>query len=68
VGALNQMEHILRGGIDDANIFKGMRQYNETRDKVICKKEYARVGPAKWDLKVFDTGIGYRDSFLAKGP
>jgi hypothetical protein len=35
VGGPKQMEHILRGGIDDANTFKGMRQYKETREKVV---------------------------------
>jgi hypothetical protein len=30
VGKPKEMEHILRGEIDDANNFKGMKQYKET--------------------------------------
>jgi hypothetical protein len=40
VGGPNEKEHILRGGIDDANSFKGMRQYKEKGDKVVRHKEY----------------------------
>jgi hypothetical protein len=62
------MDHISMGGIDDANNFKGMQQYKETRDKVVPEKEYVRVGRAKWALKVFDPCIGYHDSCLATRP
>ena len=47
----NQMDHILRGGIDDANSFKGLQQYNERGDKVVHEKEYVRVGHAKWEVE-----------------
>jgi hypothetical protein len=60
------MEHILRGGIDDANSFKVMLHYKETRDKIVHEKEYVWVGRAKWELKVFDPCIGYHSSLLGK--
>jgi hypothetical protein len=68
VGGPKEMEHNLRGGIDDANNFKGMLKYKEMRDKVVRWKEYVWVGPTKWVLKVFDLGIGCHDSFLATRP
>ena len=45
------MDHILRGGIDDANSFKGLQQYKEMGDKVVHEKEYVWVGHAKWEVE-----------------
>jgi hypothetical protein len=59
VGGPKEMEHILRGGINDAKGFKGIRQHKEMRDKVVLQKEYVWVGQAKLALKVFETGIRY---------
>jgi hypothetical protein len=35
VGGPKEMKHILMGGIDYSNTFKGMQKYKETREKVV---------------------------------
>ena len=68
MGGPKEKEHILRGGINDANNFNGMRQYKEALYKVVLHKEYVWVGWSKWVLKVFDPSIGYCDNFLVIRP
>jgi hypothetical protein len=68
VGGPKENENILRGGINNANNSRGMQQYKEMRDQVVIHKEYVQISWAKWVLKVFDPGIGYRGSFLAARP